>query len=202
MGGIIYYSKDAYQSSPTWVAADSTTTNNLFCIASKGANIAIAGGLSRTLLKTTDGGVTWKSLTPSVSKISAVTSSSHFQYHAISMLTQAVIYMSLSTGAIIRTINGGFSFTLETVIVSPSGRGVQLNAIAMFDTGVAGLAFDNVGNSYVRFLSPTATPSFSPAYIAPTIAPSQPTVSPTPVPSPAPSANPSFVRANFICIYS
>jgi hypothetical protein len=184
MGGIIYYSKDAYQSSPTWVAADSTTTNNLFCIASKGANIAIAGGLSRTLLKTTDGGVTWKSLTPSVSKISAVT------------------YMSLSTGAIIRTINGGFSFTLETVIVSPSGRGVQLNAIAMFDTGVAGLAFDNVGNSYVRFLSPTATPSFSPAYIAPTIAPSQPTVSPTPVPSPAPSANPSFVRANFICIYS
>lgn len=200
-GGTIFYSKNAYQSTPTWVVANSTTTKNLFCVASSGANYAVAGGLFRTLLMTKDGGVTWKSLTPAVSKITAVTASSHFQFHAISMLSQAVIYASLSTGAIIRTVNGGFSFTLETVIKSPSGMAVQLNAIAMFNTGLAGLAFDNVGNSYVKGYTPTASPSFSPAYIAPTPTPTSPTALPSPVPSPKPSATPSFVRAKCMFIH-
>ena len=81
----------------------SPTLNDLYCVASYGPLVAFAAGKKSTIIMTRDGGNTWTSLSATLQSGTGIGTSVVFAFHAISMLSPAVMYISGSNGAIIKT---------------------------------------------------------------------------------------------------
>ena len=102
-GGKLYVTSSALSVTPIWSMPVSPTLNDLFCVASYGPLVAFAAGKKSTIIMTRDGGNTWISLSANLQSGTSIGTSVVFAFHAISMLSPAVMYISGSNGAIIKT---------------------------------------------------------------------------------------------------
>ena len=227
-GGLIYYSNNigTMPTPASWKFSDQVAkgvivdaSRHLYCVSFGSTLVAYAGGTYATLIKTTDGGQTWQSLYPALRTLDAVGINTDIKFHAISAVSSAVVYASASNGVIFRTINGGYSFTVEgNTQGSPAAlycigmyRGVQRPDVVQTGPGVVGLAGDNSGYTYTKTFAPTAAPTPEPSpnptvfgetnppstepSLRPSRAPSTPTFEPsTEAPNwvPKPSLKPSY----------
>ena len=100
--GVVYYTTTSTATTPTFTLATSVTTSDLYCIASYGANYAMAAGTSGTVILTKNNGVTWSKIASS-SQTTVIPSTVSFKFHSITMLSQAVVYLAGSNGYIYKT---------------------------------------------------------------------------------------------------
>jgi photosystem II stability/assembly factor-like uncharacterized protein len=138
--GVIYVSSNGGDS---WGLISSGTTSNLLCVSSGNATVAIAAGDDTTVIKTVNRGQSWISISSGVPSPSA-----SININAVSMVSPRVAYLSASTGVILRTTNGGVSWTVEysTNLGSASILSLSMWSIAV---GVAGLSAG--GSVLVRY---------------------------------------------------
>ena len=82
------------------------------------ATIAMAAGASGTLLRTTNGGLSWTDMTPGYapSVKAALSTQASFQFHAIAMVSPYTAFASSDSGVIIRTLNMGSTWSLDYVL--------------------------------------------------------------------------------------
>ena len=187
--GLVYHTSTK---GATWVGgkgqyAVGSVTPELLCVAHGNSLVAYVGGAGGTLIKTIDGGASWVSLfdpsstgTASLSAVLGVqgsaswsaSGSNGFLFHSLSALSSAVLYAGTSTGAVVRTVNGGFSFSLEKPVDTTS-----IYALAMYSSqagagstaatqrGLIGVAGANSGTLFVKAYTPTASPTPRPTNI-------------------------------------
>ena len=185
-GGAIYYSTDT--ATPTWTAATSSVTVDLYSVSCGSAFSCFAGGNSGTLLRTIDGGVTWTALS------SGLSASYSLKFHAIKMLDANVAFVSSNGGDIVSTIDAGATFTSQTELAS----GMPVSCISFIQSNLV-VAADTDGRAYLRLTSlPTGQPTRQPS-MQPTGQPSrqpsgQPTRQPTRQPSDNPTGMPSYAK--------
>ena len=152
--GLAYYTSDMGAS---WAPTTSSlwTIGDLYCVSSGSASVAYAGvgagGAGGTLLKTTDGGATWTSLAAVLQPLLPVNDA--FRFHAISALTSNVIYASSATGVLVKSVNGGRSFTVDAYLTTSGAAGgsAQSHCLSMRNgpnpalRGARGLGADDAG---------------------------------------------------------
>ena len=208
--GLVYYSANkgvswAPTSSSLWDIGD------LYCVSAGSPLVAFAGvgsaGLNPTtgttngngngyILKTLDGGGTWQSVSSGLGAL--LPANEVFRYHAISALSPSLLYVCSATGVLLKSVNGGLSFTVEATLLSPAGGIRQSHSLSMYDNhqyssrGVKGVAGDDGGYVYFKTAAPTQLPTKKP--LSPTDT-RYPTFAPTPTPSATPTtATPSTAR--------
>ena len=84
-------------------------------------------------------------------------------FHSLAMLSSSVAYAAASNGVIVRTNNGGASFTVEQSFTLTS----TLYCLAMYRgtstlgllPGQRGVAADNAGGIYAKGFAPSAAPT-------------------------------------------
>ena len=99
MVGVIFVSPDA---GATWSVRPSGSTADLYGVSCIGASTAFVGGTGATILKTTNGGLTWASLSPNVLGVGGITSTTSFKYRAIVAVSASVVFATGSNGVVIR----------------------------------------------------------------------------------------------------
>ena len=100
------------------------------------------------LIKTSDGGSSWTILLDTSNPASgtlaqvlglagggstAWSNSDGFKFHALSALSPAILYAGTTSGAIVRTVNGGFTWTMEKTAESNAVLGIY--SLAMYKVG-------------------------------------------------------------------
>jgi photosystem II stability/assembly factor-like uncharacterized protein len=108
--GIILKSTD---SGLNWTRLNSGVTRTLYSIYFLNEQIGFVGGSSRTLLKTKNGGTTWDSI--NVTKIPNSTATIYALYFA-DTTTGWMMASTSSQGWILRTTDGGNTWTIDTTI--------------------------------------------------------------------------------------
>lgn len=137
IGGIHY----SFNSGSTWTAAASSGTSGfIYCVSHVSSTIAMAAGASGYIAKTSDGGVTWTTMT-------AFSNSNGAKFHDISMVSSTEAYVAASPddgiaslGVIYGTSDGGSTWTLLAT------TDLQLYSLAMFSStyGMAGTSSGSV----------------------------------------------------------
>eukprot|EP01031_Cornospumella_fuschlensis_P037075 gene37075-45002_t len=132
--GTVYYSSS---SGTTWIAAESGTTNDIYCVnhASSSSTFAMAAGALGYLAKTENGGSTWTTMTAFSSNYTA-------RFRSISLLSTSEAYVAAysatgaSVGVIYRTLNGGIAWELIATVSD------QVFSLSMLSSmyGVSGAA--------------------------------------------------------------
>eukprot|EP01031_Cornospumella_fuschlensis_P036522 gene36522-44304_t len=132
--GTIYYSSS---SGATWIAGESGTTNDIYCVnhASSSSTFAMAAGALGYLAKTENGGSTWTTMTAFSSNYTA-------RFRSISLLSTSEAYVAAyseteaSVGVIYRTLDGGIAWELIATVSD------QVFSLSMLSSmyGVSGAA--------------------------------------------------------------
>ncbi len=169
--GKIYTSSD---SGASWVSRSSGVSSHLYAIASSSSSIAMVAGLSGTILKTTNGGSSWSSISDPI-----ITSSISFRYHSLSMLSSSVIYLGGSNGAIYVSTNGGSSWQYDNYFIT-AGNPIYSLAVYSTTVGLAGSMKDSLG-FYRRVNNPSSMPTGQPS--PKPIVGNLPTFTPTAIPT-------------------
>ncbi len=125
--GYILYSNN---SATNWYQGSSGTTTNLYCLAHSSSLIAMVGGLSSFVAKTSNGGKTWTQMSVFPSTVVDV------RFHSISMLSDTVAYVAGSDGTVYMTTDGGSSWSRI------ASTGAYFLSLSVYDTktAVAGAA--------------------------------------------------------------
>jgi hypothetical protein len=207
----------------SWTKASAGVTADLYCVSVSAAGsggststsvVAVAGGNGATVLRTDNGGKTWVSLTATIITQLGGTLSvmNNVRFHSCTMLTAQVFYFAATNGVVVKSVDGGVTFSLDASIRSPSTAGAApVSCLAMY-TGadalargiVAGVAGDAGGYAYTKYVAPSSAPTYEPTLkplsptdsryptTAPTSPPTQrPTVAPTAAPTYLPTGRPS-----------
>lgn len=193
-GGQVLVTEDA---GITWENISTDVTSALNGISCASDMICIIVGSDAVILRTGDGGKTFESLQDNVIGVGSIDISTNFENHVISMVSTAVAYLAASNGAIIKTLNSGGNWEVDTL----DAFGAQLLSLSMSTTAL-GVAGDTTGNVYVKNIPPTAQPTVQPSGVPtgqpsaapsapPTTTPTQPSGAPTGQPSSQPSSQPS-----------
>ena len=151
--GKIYTSAD---SGATWTTRSSGVTSHLYTVSSTSSSVAMAAGMSGTVLKTSNGGSSWSAISDPI-----ITSSVSFRYHCLSMLSSTVIYLGGSNGAIYVSTNGGTSWEYDNYYIS-AGNPIYSLAVYSTTAGLAG-SMKNSNGFYKRVNSPSSTPTGHPS---------------------------------------
>ena len=151
--GKIYTSSD---SGASWVSRSSGVSSHLYAIASSSSSVSMVAGLSGTVLKTTNGGSSWSSISDPI-----ITSSISFRYHCLSMLSSSEIYLGGSNGAIYVTTDGGSSWQYDNYYIT-AGNPIYSLAVYSATIGLAGSMKDSLG-FYRRVNSPSSMPTGKPS---------------------------------------
>ncbi len=117
--GNIWYSSNAGSS---WTSASSSVTTVIYCLSHSSASIAMAGGASSFVSKTSNGGQTWTKMT--VYSSSSVT----IRFHSITMLSDTNAYVAGSNGEVYMTTDFGVSWTRL------AASGITMYSIAAYDS--------------------------------------------------------------------
>jgi len=123
--GYIYYTLN---SGTSWTKYTNSITTIIYTVAHGSSLTAMAAGASSYVAKTTDGGVTWQTL--SVFTSNSIT----IRFHSISFVSTTEIYIVGSNGEIRATYDGGTSWSIV------ASTNAVLYSISMYDSikGVAG----------------------------------------------------------------
>ena len=180
--GAVYYSGN---NGTTWSVGSSGVTSTLQCVSSGNVSVAMAGGDGTTILLTVNGGATWTTIATSSSLAAfsaavraAMPPAASFRFHALSMVSPSVAYAAASSvygygsGIIIRTINGGASWTLQFTAAAAQ----SIYSVAMMNAYVGVAGFSKGGQVAVRTMGKNAA------------------LAPAPAPAPAPALAPAPAR--------
>ena len=134
----------AAQAVPTWTSQTSGVTARLRGVSAVGDRVVWASGSGGTVIRTTDGGATWKPLT--------VPDASQLDFRDIDAFSESLAYvLSIGNGEasrIYKTTDGGATWTLQLANKDPK---VFLDAMAFWSPD-AGIAFsDSVDGKLVIF---------------------------------------------------
>jgi len=160
--GLIYTTTNA---GVTWSYTFWPALTNLQCVSFGTPKVALVAGDATTLILTTDGGKTWADLTPGFNPDvqAAVSSNPNFAFHAVSMVGASVAFVSATAGIILRSVNGGGTWTLD--YVSPPGYpailSLRMSPYTGGATGVAG--FQRGGQIILRYPDPSSSPTYRPS---------------------------------------
>lgn len=132
--------------------ANTWTSSSLYGLSMATTLVGIAVGDAASCFKTTDGGITWTSLTSNIVSAfpqSSIASSS-FRFHTVSMTSKAEVFLTGTSGIIIRSYDGGNTWVHD--LGYRTAVGIPLYSLAMHDRmiGIAGPASGYVSEIFVR----------------------------------------------------
>jgi photosystem II stability/assembly factor-like uncharacterized protein len=144
-------------SGTTWTqpSLPSGTTVNFYGIASVSASVIMVAGQSGIVLRSTNGGSTWTSLASQLLSFSSTLSTVNFQYRTISMLSASTVYVGGSNGLILKSQDGGLTWSNDADSGSTS-TGTQVLGSSIYTLSFYGDALHGIvgpshgGNGYTR----------------------------------------------------